>query len=277
MEAINTPQAAYSPLTEFSNVLRSEFTKLRSVRSTYWTLFTAVILTIGLGAIAAVVVPGHLHLEDRATFNGARLSLGGVNLAQIAIGVLGVLVITSEYGTGMIRATISAVPQRRMLLAAKGVVFAVTALVVGEVASFAAFFVTQAILAGQHPPAFLGRNLQASISDPGVLRAVAGAGLYLAVLGLLGLGLGTIIRASAGAISALFGLLFVLPIFSAAVLSPSEQNTINPYLPFNAGRDIFTVHAGSGDLGPWSGFGVFCIYAVVALVVACVVIKRRDA
>jgi ABC-2 type transport system permease protein len=222
-------------------------------------------------------VPGHLEFHDRATFDATRLSLSGVNLAQIAVGVLGVLVITSEYGTGMIRATLSAVPQRRTLLAAKGVVFAVTALIVGLVASFVAYFVTQAILSGQHPAAFAGRQLQTSISDPGVFRAVAGAGLYLAVLGLLGLGLGTIIRASAGAISALFGLLFVLPILSETILSSSEQNTINPYLPFNAGREIFTVHPDSGSLGPWSGFGVFCIYAAVALLVAAVVISRRDA
>jgi len=277
MEAITAPEAAYSPMANFGNVVRSEFTKLRSVRSTYWTLFAAVFLTIGLGVIGAFVVPAHLQGHDRFTFNATRLSLSGVNLAQIAIGVLGVLVITSEYGTGMIRATLSAVPQRRLVLAAKGVVFAATALVVGLLASFVAFFVTQAILAGQHPAAFAGRSLEASLSDPGVLRAVAGAGLYLAVLGLLGLGLGAIIRASAGAISALFGLLFVLPIFSAAALPQSWQDTINPYLPFNAGRDIFTVHADPGGLGPWAGFGVFCIYAVVALGIACVVISRRDA
>jgi ABC-type transport system involved in multi-copper enzyme maturation permease subunit len=277
MEAIDTPQAPYSSMTEFGNVLRSEFTKLRSVRSTYWTLFAALVLIIGLGAIAALVAPAHLQAHDRATFNATRLSLSGVNLAQIAIGVLGVLVITSEYGTGMIRATVSAVPQRRLLLCAKGVVFALTALVVGLLASFVGYFVTQAILSGQHPAAFAGRQLQSSISDPGVFRAVAGAGLYLAVLGLLGLGLGTIIRASAGAISALFGLLFVLPILSAAILSTSEQNSINPYLPFNAGRSIFDVHPDSGSLGPWSGFGVFCIYAAIALAIASVVISRRDA
>jgi ABC-2 type transport system permease protein len=277
MEATSLPLQHYSSTSNFANVLRSEFTKLRSVRSTYWTLFAAVALIVGIGAIAAGVVPGHLRGDDRLTFNATRLSLSGVNLAQIAVGVLGVLVITSEYGTGMIRATVSAVPQRRMLLAAKGVVFAATALIVGLVASFIAFFVTQAILSGQHPVVFAGRQLQSSISDPGVFRAVAGAGLYLAVLGLLGLGLGTIIRASAGAISALFGLLFVLPILSETILSSSEQNTINPYLPFNAGRQIFTVHPDSGSLGPWSGFGVFCIYAAVALAVACVVISRRDA
>jgi ABC-2 type transport system permease protein len=277
MEASALPLEHYSPASEFANVLRSEFTKLRSVRSTYWTLFAALALIIGIGAIAASVVPGHLQLHDRSTFDATRLSLSGVNLAQIAVGVLGVLVITSEYGTGMIRATVSAVPQRRTLLAAKGVVFAVTALIVGLVASFIAYFVTQAILSGQHPAVFAGRQLQSSISDPGVFRAVAGAGLYLAVLGLLGLGLGTIIRASAGAISALFGLLFVLPILSETILSTSEQNSINPYLPFNAGRQIFTVHPDSGSLGPWAGFGVFCIYAALALAIAAVVISRRDA
>jgi ABC-2 type transport system permease protein len=277
MEAISSPEVAYSPFTEFTNVLRSEFTKLRSVRSTYWTLFAAVVFTIGLGVLGAFVVPAHLQAHDRATFNATRLSLSGVNLAQIAVGVLGVLIITNEYGTGMIRATLSAVPQRRLVLAAKGVVFAAVALVVGLIASFIAYFVTQAILSGQHPAAFAGRQLQSSLSDPGVLRAVAGAGLYLAVLGLLGLGLGAIIRVSAGAISALFGLLFVLPIFSAAALPQSWQNTINPYLPFNAGSDIFKVRLDPTDLAPWAGFGVFCIYAAVALAVACVVISRRDA
>jgi ABC-2 type transport system permease protein len=277
MEAISAPQAVYSPASEFANVLRSEFTKLRSVRSTYWTLFAAVIFTIGLGVLGAFVVPAHLQAHDRVTFDATRLSLSGVNLAQIAVGVLGVLIVTSEYGTGMIRATLSAVPQRRMVLAAKGVVFAAVALVVGLIASFVAYFVTQAILSSQHPAAFAGRQLQSSLSDPGVFRAVAGAGLYLAALGLLGLGLGAIVRVSAGAISALFGLLFVLPIFSAAALPQSWQDTINPYLPFNAGREIFTVHPDAGDLAPWAGFGVFCIYAAVALAVACVVISRRDA
>jgi ABC-type transport system involved in multi-copper enzyme maturation permease subunit len=277
MEAATAPDVAYTPLAEFANVLRSEFTKLRSVRSTYWTLFAAILLSVGLGAIGAIVVPAHLQFHDRRTFNPTRLSLSGVNLAQIAIGVLGVLVITNEYGTGMIRATLSAIPQRRLVLAAKGVVFAVVALVVGLIASFAAYFVTQAILSGQHPAAFAGRHLQSSLSDPGVFRAVAGASLYLAVLGLLGLGLGAIIRVSAGAISALFGLLFVLPIFSAAALPQSWQNTINPYLPLNAGGEIFNVHPGSGDLGAWTGLGVFSLYAVVALGIASVVISRRDA
>ncbi|MEA2266416.1 MAG: type transport system permease protein [Solirubrobacteraceae bacterium] len=271
MEAISKPPVAYSPLSGFGDILRSEFTKLRSVRSTYWTLFAAVVFTVGLAAIGALVVSGnyaHFSGREKADFNPTRLSLGGVNLAQIAIGVLGVLVITSEYGTGMIRATLSAVPQRRLMLAAKATVFAATALVVGLFASFLAYFVGQAILSGQ--------SLQSSIGDPHVLRAVVGGGLYLAALGLLGLGLGAIIRVSAGAISALFGLLFVLPIISA-LLPQSWQDTINPYLPFNAGREVFSVTHDSGMLGPWTGFGVFCLYAAVALLAAGILIRRRDA
>ena len=177
----------------------------------------------------------------------------------------------------MIRATLSAVPQRRVVLAAKGVVFAVVALLTGLLASFVAFFVVQAILSGQHPAVFAGARLQASISDPGVLRAVAGAGLYLAALGLLGLGLGAIIRVSAGAISALFGVLFVLPILSAAALPQSWRDTVDPYLPLNAGGAIFTLHRDPTALAPWAGFGVFCLYVAIVLAIACVVIDRRDA
>jgi ABC-type transport system involved in multi-copper enzyme maturation permease subunit len=271
MEAISSPPIAYSQWATFGNVLRSELTKLRSVRSTYWTLFAAVVFTVGLSAIGALVVSGnyaHFNAHEKADFNPTQLSLGGVNLAQIAIGVLGVLVITSEYGTGMIRATLAAVPERRMLLAAKAMVFALTALVVGLVASFIAYFLGQAILSSQH--------IQSSIGDPEVFRAVVGGGLYLAAIGLLGLGLGAIIRASAGAISALFGILFVLPIISA-LLPQSWQDTINPYLPFEAGRQIMAVKHDPNVLGSWAGYGVFCLYAAVALGLAAFLINRRDA
>ncbi len=276
MEAISSPQvggapAAYSRTANFANVLRSEFTKLRSVRSTYWTLFAAIVFTVGLSVIAAIVVSSNyagFSPNRKADFEPTQLSLGGLNLAQIAIGVLGVLTITSEYGTGMIRATLSAVPQRRMMLAAKALVFAGTALVVGLVASFVAYFVGQAILTGSAPHSSLG--------DPHVFLAVVGGGLYLAALGLLGLGLGAIIRASAGAISALFGLLFVPPIITA-LLPQSWSDTINPYLPFNAGHQIFAIRHDPGSLGSWAGFGVFCIYAAVALAAGALVIKRRDA
>jgi ABC-type transport system involved in multi-copper enzyme maturation permease subunit len=182
--------------------------------------------------------------------------------------VLGVLVITAEYSTGMIRTTFSAVPQRDTVLAVKAAVFGATALAVGLLSSFAAFFVGQAILSSKH--------VGVSISDPNVLRSVVGAGLYLAVLGLLALGIGALIRHSAGAIAAVFGLIFVLPGLVLA-LPASWSDIISKYLPSNAGNAIFRTVSGRSSLSPWTGFGVFCAYAAVALVAAAVVVKRRDA
>jgi hypothetical protein len=115
-----------------------------------------------------------------------------------------------------------------------------------------------------------------SLSDPGVLRAVTGAGLYLAVLGLLGLGLGAVIRFSAGAVAVLFGVLFV-PSILITLLPQSWQDTIGPYLPMNAGVTIYSVHHQAHTLQPWTGLGVFCLYAAAALVGGFLLIKRRDA
>jgi ABC-2 type transport system permease protein len=262
MDAVATPQTSSGPLAGFADILRAELCKLRSVRSTYWTLFAAVVFNVGLAALVAIVLPSHL----KANFDATRVSLGGLHLSQIAIGVLGVLVITSEYDTGMIRATLSAVPQRRRMLAAKAIVFAATALTVGIFASFAAYFVFQAFLSDD--------SLRSSLGDPGVLRAVTGGGLYLAVLGLFGLGLGAIIRGSAGAIAALFGVLFVPPLI-LELLPNSWQDTIGPYVPLEAGSQIFSLRHDS--LGAWSGFGVFCLYAAIALGAGFVLINRRDA
>src|SRR6266540_4554172 len=256
MEAIATPRPSDRPLPHFADILQSEFCKLRSVRSTFWTLVAAVVFNVGLAALLAVVLPSRLSAHEQATIDSTRLSLGGLHLSQIALGVLGVLVITSEYGTGMIRATLSAVPQRRLLLAAKAIVFAVTALVVGIASSFAAWFVFQAFLSDN--------SLQSSIGDPGVVRAVTGGGLYLTMLGLLGLGLGAIIRVSAGAIAALFGLLFVPPIL-IGILPTSWQTTIGPYIPMRAGERIYILHSHEAGLGAWPGFGVFSLYAALAL------------
>jgi len=268
MDVTATPQTSFSPLWRFADILRSELCKLRSVRSTYWTLCAAVVFNITLAALAAIFIPGRLSGEEKATVDATRLSLAGLHLSQIAFGVLGVLVIASEYDTGMIRTSLSAVPQRRLLLAAKAIVFAVTALIVGIFASFAAYFVFQAFLSD--------KSLQSAIRDPGVLRAVTGGGLYLTALGLLGLGLGAIVRGSAGAIAALFGLLFV-PQLLVQLLPQSWKATIGPYVPMQAGSQIFSAHPETGALGPWTGFGVFCLYAVVALGVGFILINRRDA
>ena len=249
-------------------VLRSEFLKLWSVRSTYWTLLAAVAFNVLLAILVAVFIPGALSAQDKHV-DAIRLSLAGLHLSQIAVGVLGVLVITSEYGTGMIRATFGAVPQRRTVLAAKAVVFSVTAVVVGVVSCFAAYFAFDAIVTDP--------GLQSSIGDPGVLRAVAGGGLYLAVLGLLGLGLGGVIRRTAGAIAVLFGLLFVPPIL-LEVLPQTWQTTVGPYLPMQAGSQIFIAQQrGPDDLGAWTGMGVFALYAVLAVAASLLLVDRRDA
>lgn len=256
------------PLTGFTDTLRSEFCKFRTVRSTYWTLLAAVIFNVVLAALLAIFIPGQLSAQDKATFDSTRVSLGGIHLSQVAFGVLGVLLITSEYSSGMIRATLSAVPQRRLLLAAKAIVFTAAALVVGILSCVGAYYVFQAFLSDG--------SLRSSISDPGVLRAVIGGGLFLTVLGLLGLGLGAIIRSSAGAIAAVFGLIFV-PQILVQLLPATWKATIGPYVPMQAGSAIFSVHPEMGALGPWTGFGVFCLYAVVALIAAFVLIGRRDA
>jgi ABC-2 type transport system permease protein len=259
----------------FGDVLRSEWTKLRSVRSTYWTLLAAVVITVGISALVSAIYVNQyptMSASDRAFFDPTHFTLIGVFLAQFAIGVLGVLTITGEYSTGAIRSTLAAVPQRRTVLAAKATVFAGVSVVVGLVSCFAAFFVGQAILSTQ--------GLQAHLGDPGVLRAVAGSGLYLAILGLFALGVGTLLRRSAGAISALFGVILVLPVL-VQTLPSSWTDSIAKYLPSNAGEAIaHTVQAGprlGPMLSPWAGMGVFALYAAAALVFAGFALHRRDA
>jgi ABC-2 type transport system permease protein len=269
MTVITARRAPYSLVAHLADVFRSELCKLRTVRSTYWTVMAAVVSNILLAALLAILLPSHLSGRQDATIDSTRVSLGGLHLSQVAFGVLGVLVITSEYSTGMIRATLAAVPQRRLVLAAKTFVFAVTAVIAGIGSCLAAYLVFQAFL-----PA--GDGMRTSLSDLGVLRAVTGAGLYLTVLGLLGLGLGAIIRASAGAIATLLGLLFV-PTLLADLLPQSWQDTIAPYLPMNAGETIITVHHQAHTLQPWPGFGVFCLYAAAALTTGFILIRHRDA
>ena len=263
------PQPPPGPLRRHAGVLRSEFRKLATVRSTYWALAAVLVSNVAVAALLAVFLPGHMSAQQKMTIDSVRVSLGGLHLSQVAAGVLGVLVITSEYGTGMIRATLAAVPQRRLLLAAKTAVLTATALITGTASCLAAYLAFQALL-----PA--GDAMRTSLGDPGVLRAVTGAGLYLTVLGLLGLGLGAVIRSSAGAIAMLLGLLFV-PTLLASLLPQSWQDTIGGYLPMNAGEAIIAVHHEAHTLQPWPGLGVFSLYAAAALTAGLVLITRRDA
>jgi len=251
-----------------AEVLRSEFCKFRSVRSTFWTLSTAVLFNVALAGLAAIFIPRNLSGHEQSTTDPIRLSLAGVHLSQIAFGVLGTLIVTSEYGTGMIRATFAAVPQRRLVLAGKAIVFAATALIVGIASCFAAYATFEAFLSGD--------SLRSSIGDPGVVRAITGGGLYLVVLGLLGLGLGTILRSSTGAIATLFALLFV-PSILLTLMPQAWRTTIGPFVPMQAGSQIFVAtHHEPDNLGAWMGFGVFSLYAAAALTLGFVLINHRD-
>jgi ABC-type transport system involved in multi-copper enzyme maturation permease subunit len=251
--------------------VRAEWTKLRSVRSTVWTLLATVGLAVGFGALIGASQMSSwdsLDPSEQLRFDPTSFSLSGLFLAQLAVGVLGVLVITSEYATGQIRATFGATPQRLTVLAAKAITFTAVVVVTGVVASFGAFSVGQAI--------FASKGLGSSISDPGVLRAVFGGALYLAGVGLLGVGLGTIVRRTAGAVAALVGLLFILPIVTG-FLPSSFQETVGKYFPAQAGMSIWNVVPAPDALSPWSGFAVLVGYGVVTLAIGGLLLVRRDA
>lgn len=253
------------------DVLASEWIKLRSVRSTYWTLASAAFAAVGLGIVICVSYVArydHLSSSDRFGFDPTTLSLNGLFIAQLAIGALGVLVISSEYGTGMIHTTFTAVPQRRTVYAAKAAVFAAVAFVCGEVMSFAAFGLGQAILATKH--------VGTSLADPHVLRAVIGGGLYLTAVGLLGVAAAALIRHTAGALSTLFGLLFATSVI-VDLLPTSWRNDVIRYMPANAGTQILTVHPSHDMLGPWAGLGVLLLYPAVLFVLGAWRVTRTDA
>jgi ABC-type transport system involved in multi-copper enzyme maturation permease subunit len=254
-----------------SAAIASEWTKLRSVRSTVYSLLAAVAITVGLGALlswAFVSRFDRIGGAERLTFDATAHSLRGILLAQIAIGVLGVLVMSAEYTTGLIRPTFTSMPQRRTVLAAKVIVFGSVALVVSTLSVFTAFAIGQVILSSKH--------LGVSLGDPGVFRAVCGAVAYLVFIGLLALGLGAVLRRTAGAISALFALILVLPLLAQAL--PSPWNTdVSQVLPGPAGFAIFTVRPESDLLSPGMGALVCLIWLVAIYVLATVLITRRDA
>ncbi|MCU1656807.1 MAG: putative transporter transrane protein [Pseudonocardiales bacterium] len=251
----------------FGNVLRSEWTKLRSLRSAYLSTGFVMLATVGLGILMGVRWAHQKGALDPA-FDATNVSLSGFYIAQVIVGAVGVLTISSEYTTGMIRATFSAVPQRRAVLAAKALVVAGATFVIGEIASFASFGVCQALLVSKHAGVSLG--------DPGALRAVFGAGLYLTAVSLLGFGLGATIRHTAGALSGFFGILFA-PTLIVDLLPTSWRNNLIDYMPANAGSQILTIVKVKGALPPWGGLGVFCLYAAAALLAGFALVRVRDA
>jgi ABC-2 type transport system permease protein len=269
--AAAVPSRAFTGRVTQGHVLRSEWTKLWSLRSTRWSLLFAVISMAGLGVLIAAVSMSrwsHLSPGDRASFNSIDRSLGGYHLAQLAIGVLGVLVISGEYSTGMIRSSLMAVPRRLPVLWAKIAVFASVTLVLMLASALVAFFAAQAILSEHHVNVTLGH--------PHALRTLVGTVLFMTVTGILCVALGTIIRSTAGAIATFAGLLFVLP--GIVDILPSEiGDSINPYLPSSAGGAIAKAIPDAHTLSPWGGFALYCGYTIVLLTIATYMLVRRDA
>jgi ABC-2 type transport system permease protein len=252
-------------------VVASEWIKLRTLRSTFWSFAAAAAFIIGLGMLFTSFQANNWNqrpIVERLLFDPTQVSLRGTYLAQLAIGVLGVMAVTGEYSTGMIRATLSAVPRRLPVLWAKLAVFGAVVFGVMVVATLIAFEIGQALLSSTHA--------QATLSSPGALRAVIGGALYLSVLAMLGVGLGFLIRNTAGAIASLFGLLLVLPVLAQA-LPGHWAGSVTKVLPMPAGTSIMETRFDPTALSPWTGFGVFCLYAVAAIAAGAVMLKRRDA
>lgn len=247
----------------------SEWIKLISLRSSWITFAASVVAVIGLGVLISYVTNNNwteMGPQERLRFDPVNLSLAGINLAQLAIGVLGVLVVTGEYSTGMIRSSLMAVPRRLPVLAGKAVVFAAATFVLMLVSAFVAFLLGQQVL-GTH-----GTTLGA----PHALRAVIGVSLYLTVIALFAVGIGFIVRNTAGGIATLFGLLLVAPGLGQ-LLPASWQPNVLPYLPSNAGAGVYSVQTEPGMLSTWTGFAVLCAWALAALLVGGFLLRRRDA
>jgi ABC-type transport system involved in multi-copper enzyme maturation permease subunit len=255
-----------------ARVIKSEWIKFRTLRSSLWSLVFGVGAMVAIALLFSFAVKSHyphMSAARQREVDPVTMPMRGVFLGQLAIGVLGVMMITGEYTTGMIRASLSAAPKRLPVLWAKALVFTVVAWTVMTITAFVCFFVAQSIFSSIH--------LNKSLSDPGVLRAVFGEGLYLTVVGLLGVALGAIIRSTAGAIASLFGILLVLPVLGEVLNLTSWGDKVNPYLPSNAGQQVMALTTHSPDLSPWAGFGLFVGYAVVAMAVAAFLLKKRDA
>jgi ABC-2 type transport system permease protein len=300
MTAVLTPLPADQPADQRGRAgwrlsLGSEWTKLRSVRSTWISLVVIVVAGIGLSALVSNIEAGRwasLGVADRAQFDPVRFSQTGEFISQFVVGVLGALIVTSEYATGSIRTTLATVPRRMTVLAAKGTVVAAAIFVVSEVTAFLSFFVGQAVLSAHG-----GRTLPAGstivtqvkssvipvvgITDAGAARAVFLCGIYLTLLSLLAFGFGFILRHTAGAISTFVGVLLVIPLI-IQVLPSSINQPIEKFLPSNLGLAMIVVTTRKTDFAgvlmtPWMAAAILLLYTVVAVAIGAWVLVRRDA
>ena len=250
----------------FLRVIRSEWVKFRSLQSNWLTLLTTALIVIGVGAIASATFNGNSG-ETEAFDNPVTVGLSGNLLAQIVIGIVGVLAVTSEFANGMIRSTFAAVPKRLPVLGAKAIVVAGVTFAVALPTMFGAFFLSQALIDG--PGAGLG--------DSGVLRVIIGSAGYLTAVALLGLGLGTIVRQAASAIGIIFVLLLLAPQLLGFLLPTSAQETFLKFLPSNAGDAVTTLGSSPDLLSPLMGGLVLSAWVAGFLAIAAVLLKRRDA
>jgi len=271
VHVVAVPRLVTSGKLTQARVAVSEWTKLHSLRSTRWSLLVAVVLTIGLPLLFATVVGthwAHMSPRERANRHPLDVALAGVNLSQLAIAVLGVLVVTGEYSTGMIRASFTAVPKRLPVLWAKLGVFGLVVLVLSVPSVLLAFWGSQEVLAQHH-------ILQISFGAPGVARSVLGGAVYLVLVGMFAMAIGAIVRNTAGGIATFAAIFFVIPPLMN-ILPTSWNNAISPYLPDAAGRDVFSLTHGPHDLAPGPGFALFCGYTALAVAIAAVLLVRRD-
>ncbi|MEU9291610.1 ABC transporter permease [Streptomyces sp. NPDC048275] len=253
-----------------TQVLRSEWTKIRSVASTVWTLGLAAVVTIALGILISLLSKNEfdsMSVNDRLSFDPTFISFAGMSLGQLAMIVFGVLVVGNEYSTGMIRTSLAAVPQRGTFLFSKIAVAAGLAFVVGIITSFVTFFLGQAML-GPH---------KASIGDPGVLRAVIGGGLYMTLIAVFSMGVAAMLRSPMLSLGILMPFFFLISNILGAV---SATKKVGRYLPDQAGSKIMQVVTPIDDdtpYGPWGGLAIMALWVIAALIGGYALLKKRDA
>jgi len=268
---VRLPRLDSTGRVAFRRVLLSEWTKLRSVRSTKWSLVAGFLLTIAFPIIFAFVTRSHwgsMSPGERADRHPLDIALAGINVAQLAVAVLGVLLITAEYSTGSIRSTFTAVPKRLPVLWAKLLDYATLSFALILPAALVSFFASQAILQSIQP-------LQISFTQPGVARSVVGGAVYVMLVGIFALAIGAIVRNTAGGIATFAAIFFVLPPLMFT-LPQSWNNAISQYLPSEAGRQIFALHHAPHTLTPLAGGLVFAAYCAAAIAIAAVLLVRRD-
>jgi ABC-2 type transport system permease protein len=269
--AVRLPSYSLPQKVSQGRVIRAEWTKLRTQPSALWAGAASAGLVAGFGILYSLLRearPPH-GAAAVTSFDPAAISLSGIQLAQIAVGVLGAMLITSEYSSGLIRSTFAAVPRRLPVLWGKAAIALGAVFAVSVPAVLVAFFAGQSILAKV--------GLDISFGQPGVARAVLGSAFYLALAAVLGLGLGALLRNTAAAVTALFGLLFGLQLLAGMIPGPAGV-TLEKFMPSTAGQAIASVHPDPGtSLGPWAGLGLFAAYTVIVLALAARRMSRGDA